>query len=145
MVGLGSALPAVIRWLGLARGGKEERWREQEEELKARFEMLDVAEARLQAIAAERSLSDEAAELLSTYHDSLRRQFPKSMSDGVERAALTDGIRLELIDAERQHLHRMLSEGRLTDESRRRIERELDLEEVALTGRGAGREAAAKG
>ena len=27
LVGLGSALPAVIRWLGLARGGKEERLR----------------------------------------------------------------------------------------------------------------------
>src|SRR5204862_8154068 len=74
LVGLGSALPLVIRWLGLARGGKEERLREQEEELKARFEMLDVAEARLQAIAAERSLPEEAAELLSTYHDNLRRQ-----------------------------------------------------------------------
>ena len=145
LVGLGSALPAVIRGLGLARGGKEERLREQEAELKARFEMLDVAEARLQAIAAERDLPEDAAELLATHHDNLRRQFPKSMSDGVERAALTDGIRLELIEAERQHLHRMLSEGRLTDESRRRIERELDLEEVALAGRGARRDEAAKG
>ena len=104
-----------------------------------------MAEARLQEIAAERNLPEEAAELLSTYHDNLRRQFPKSMSDGVERAALTDGIRLELIEAERQHLHRMLREGRITDELRRRIERELDLEEVALTGRGAGRDEAAKG
>src|SRR6185295_9430707 len=48
LVGLGLMLPSVIRLLGLARGGREERWREQEEELKARSEMLDVAEARLQ-------------------------------------------------------------------------------------------------
>jgi CPA1 family monovalent cation:H+ antiporter len=144
LVGLGLMLPSVIRLLGLARGGREERWREQEEELKARSEMVDVAEARLQEIAAERDLPEEAAELLSTYHDTLRRQFPSSMSDGVDRATVTDGLRLELIEAERQHLHRMLREGRLTDESRRRIERELDLEEVALTARGAGRDGPAK-
>ena len=57
------------------------------------------------------------------------------MSDGVELAALHDGLRLELIDVERQHLHRMLREGRITDESRRRVERQLDLEEVALVNR----------
>ena len=44
---------------------------------------------------------------------------------------------LELIEAERKHLHHMLREGRLTDKSRRRIERELDLEEAALVSRGA--------
>ena len=54
--------------------------------------------------------------------------------------ALNDGLRLELIEAERQHLHRMLREGRITDESRRRIERELDLEEVALVSRGGARD-----
>ena len=34
LVGLGSLLPTVIRWLGLARGGSEERLREQESELR---------------------------------------------------------------------------------------------------------------
>ncbi len=48
---------------------------------------------------------------------------------------LNNSVRLELIDAERQHLHRMLREGRITDESRRRLERELDLEEVELLTR----------
>ena len=62
------------------------------------------------------------------------------MSDGVELAALNDGLRLELIEAERQHLHNMFREGRITDESRRRIERELDLEEAALASRSGGRE-----
>ena len=67
----------------------------------------------------------------------MRSQFPTTISDGIERAALNDGLRLELIEAERQHLHRMLREGRITDESRRRIERELDLEEAALVSRSA--------
>ena len=38
LVGMGSLLPNVIRWLGLARGGSEERMRERESELNARFE-----------------------------------------------------------------------------------------------------------
>jgi CPA1 family monovalent cation:H+ antiporter len=57
------------------------------------------------------------------------------MSEGLERPALKDGLRLELIEAERQHLHRMLREGRITDESRRRIERELDLREADVLNR----------
>ena len=138
LIGLGVLLPTVIRWLGLTRGGSEERLQEQQSELEARFETLDVAEKRLEEIAAERHLPEEATTLLSAYHDSIRRQFPKSMSDGVELAALNNGVRLELIEAERQHLHQMLREGRITDKSRRRIERELDLEEVALAGRSPG-------
>ena len=67
----------------------------------------------------------------------MRSQFPTTIGDGIERAALHDGLRLELIEAERHHLHRMLHEGRITDESRRRIERELDLEEAALVSRSA--------
>ncbi len=133
VVGLGSLLPAVIRRLGLAGSGSEERLREHESELKARFETLDIAQRRLQEIASERNLPEEITTTLSTYHDSIRRQFPATLTDGVERAALNDGLRLELIEAERQHLHQMLREGRITDESRRRIERELDLEEAGLS------------
>ena len=137
LIGLGSALPAVIRWLGLARRGSEERLGEREAELRARFETLDVAQARLQEIAAERNLPEETTTLLSAYHDGLRRRFPKTPTDGAEIAMLNDDVRLELIEAERQHLHRMLREGRITDKSRRRIERDLDLEEVALNTRRA--------
>ena len=144
LVGMGSLLPSVIRWLGLAHGGSDERLREQEAELQARFETLDAAQKRLQEIASERNLPEEVTALVSTYHDNIRRQFPKTMSDGVELAALNDGLRLELIDAERQHLHLMLREGRITDESRRRIERELDLEEVSLASRGGARDGSSK-
>ena len=39
-----------------------------------------------------------------------------------------DGLRIELINAERATVARAYAENRLTDEARRRIERELDLE-----------------
>ena len=48
-------------------------------------------------------------------------------------------LRLELIEAERALLHQLLREGRLTDEARRRLERELDLEEAYLSMRTASR------
>jgi len=37
-----------------------------------------------------------------------------------------------LIAAERKFIHGLLREGRITDETRRRIERDLDLEEASL-------------
>ena len=37
-------------------------------------------------------------------------------------------LRAELIAAEREYIYRLLQEGQITDEARRRIERELDLE-----------------
>jgi CPA1 family monovalent cation:H+ antiporter len=58
-----------------------------------------------------------------------------------ERAALREGpvaptvedtIDLELVDLERQAVDVAYRENRLTDEARRRIERELDLEDARL-------------
>ena len=45
---------------------------------------------------------------------------------------------MELIEAERKFLYELLREGKLTDESRRRIERELDLEEESIACRREG-------
>ncbi len=41
-------------------------------------------------------------------------------------------MRRELIAAEREYIYRLLQDGQITDEARRRIERELDLEEASL-------------
>ena len=47
-------------------------------------------------------------------------------------AATSAQLQLELIRAERDFLHELLRKGELTDESRRLIERELDLEEASI-------------
>ena len=39
---------------------------------------------------------------------------------------------MELIAAERDYIYRLLQDGKITDEARRRIERELDLEEASV-------------
>jgi len=44
-------------------------------------------------------------------------------------------LRVELIATERAALHELYREGKITDESRRRLERELDLEEERIVCR----------
>jgi CPA1 family monovalent cation:H+ antiporter len=41
----------------------------------------------------------------------------------------------EILAVERSVLHQLLREGKITDETRRRIERDLDLEEAAIDNR----------
>jgi len=45
-------------------------------------------------------------------------------------------LKKELIDAERDFIYRLLRDGKITDEARRRIEYELDLEEAGVANRG---------
>ena len=51
---------------------------------------------------------------------------------GQGRCAAAAELRAELIAAEREYIYRLLQDGKITDEARRRIERELDLEEESL-------------
>ena len=50
----------------------------------------------------------------------------------IDAAVLAADLRMELIAAERVYIYQMLREVRITDEARRRIERELDLEEAGI-------------
>ena len=101
-------------------------------ELAARHEAMEAGLRRLEELARERGLSDEVAGVLRARHDARRQQYPKSMEDGVELAALGADLRLELIAVEREYLYGLLRDGKITDESRRRLERELDLEEASI-------------
>jgi CPA1 family monovalent cation:H+ antiporter len=59
-------------------------------------------------------------------------QVPPDLDDGMARTRLNNDLRMELIAAEREFLYSMLRDGKITDESRRRLERELDLEEATI-------------
>ena len=52
-----------------------------------------------------------------------------------ETTALGVQLTRDLIGVERKCIHTLLRNGRLTDEARRRIERDLDLEEAGLANR----------
>ncbi len=135
LVGQGLLLPSVIRWLGLAHEGRAEQRREREAEIAARADAIQAARQHLDAVAAERQLSAEIIEVLQARHDARLRQVPTDLDQGLEFVRLNDELRVELIAAERAFLHQLLRDGRLTDESRRRIERELDLEEESIATR----------
>ena len=49
-----------------------------------------------------------------------------------ERSEAYQRFRRELLDAEREELLRLRDQGRLSEETRRRIERDLDLEHARL-------------
>ncbi|MFL5067247.1 MAG: Na+/H+ antiporter [Xanthobacteraceae bacterium] len=133
LVGLGLLLPVVMRALGLAHGGVEERARQAHAEHVARQDALDRARKRLEELADQCNLSEDVLQQLRTRYDRRLQQLPTA-HDG-ESAKEEVELRLKLIETERELLHQLLREGRLTDESRRRLERELDLEEAYLSMR----------
>jgi monovalent cation/hydrogen antiporter len=125
-------LPAVIRLLGVARYRAAEHRHEREAELAARHAAMDAGLRQLEQLARERGLSDEVHTILRARQDARKQQYPKSLDDGFELAVLGTELRLELIAVEREYLFGLLRDGKITDESRRRLERELDLEEASL-------------
>jgi len=136
LVGLGLGLPLVVRLLGISQAGLHEHRAELESEIAARREALGVALKSLDDITDDRELSDEVVKLLRARHETRINQLPDSLDPEVDDVSAT-GIDLtrELIAAERKFIHVLLRDGKITDETRRRIERDLDLEEASLANR----------
>ncbi|CAN5409241.1 Na+/H+ antiporter [soil metagenome] len=135
LVGFGLALPIVVKLLDLGRAGQDEHRAEHEAELDARRAALAAALASLDAMTDDRELSDEVVKLLRARHDIRAGQLPDAFDPEADASALgTDMVR-ELIAAERKFIHIQLRDGKITDESRRRIERDLDLEEAGIANR----------
>jgi CPA1 family monovalent cation:H+ antiporter len=135
LVGMGFGLPAVVRWLGLAEAGRTELVSEHESEIVARREALDVALKSLDAITDDRELSDEVVKLLRARHETRSNQLPQSLDPDGDASAAGIDLTRELISVEREFIHLLLRDGKITDETRRRIERDLDLEEASLANR----------
>ena len=135
LVGTGLMLPSVVRWLGLADAGQEEHVKQREAELSARRQTAELARRRLEEIAKTRDLTDEHLDLIRTRYDSRLALLPRSHVDGIDLARLRADLRMELIGEERTLIHELLRKGEITDETRRRIERDLDLEEAAFRTR----------
>jgi monovalent cation/hydrogen antiporter len=135
LVGQGLVLPSVVGWLGLSRLGSEEHANELKAELAARMAALQEVEKRLQSVAGGRDVPDDVLELLRTRNLSRNQILPKDFADGLDHMRQSAALKKELIDAERDFIYRMLREGKITDEARRRIEYELDLEEASVANR----------
>jgi monovalent cation/hydrogen antiporter len=135
LIGQGVMLPFVVRWLGLYREGKAERKHEIEAELAARQAALKEVTKRLEKIIEEHELPDEAVNHLRTRNQSRLQILPTNLTEGLDHMRQTAKIKAKLIEAERDFIYQLLRDGKITDEARRRIEYELDLEEASVANR----------
>jgi CPA1 family monovalent cation:H+ antiporter len=88
-------------------------------------------------MARSRQLPEDIVDILCARHLARSSQVPAGDDD--DNAHMTgESARLvrELIADERKFIHHLLREGQITDEARRRIERDLDLEEAVLSNLG---------
>jgi Na+/H+ antiporter len=136
LVGQGLMLPYVVEWLGLTRIAKQEHIAEIHAEIAARQMALDEMTKRLDQFIDQRELPDEVVTLLRTRNESRLQLLPTNLTGGIENARLSVNLKRELIEAERDFIFQLMQEGKITDEARRRIEYELDLEEASVANRG---------
>jgi monovalent cation/hydrogen antiporter len=137
LVGIGLTLPWVVKLLGLSHHGRLEARHEREAEIAARREILQSARQSLEDITTNRDLSDSLVKFLEARHETRTRAIPDPPAEQGQHTPSTMGAPVvrELITAERVFLHGLLRDGKITDETRRRIERDLDLEEAVVNNR----------
>lgn len=134
LLGTGLGLPPLVRALGVARDGASEHRAEQEAELVARRDALAAALRSLETMTDDPKMSEEVLRLLRARHETRSSQLPESTA-AHETTALGIELTRDLIGIERKCIHTLLRNGSITDEARRRIERDLDLEEAGLANR----------
>ncbi|WP_158815689.1 Na+/H+ antiporter [Methylocapsa sp. S129] len=138
LVGQGLLLPWIIRVLGLANAGRRELQADRIEERQARRQAVEMAIARFDQLAVEKTLSEDIADPLRAVQRARLQHIELKGGGGDPPSAfagLHDEIELQLIIAERQLVNDLFRDGKLKDEPRRRIERELDLREARLANR----------
>jgi len=137
LVGIGLTLPLVVKMLGLSQHGRLEAIHEREAEIAARRDILEAARGSLNRIISERNLPESLARFLEARHETRMRALPDPPREDGQFTPATQGASLvrEIIAIERTHLHKLLRDGKITDETRRRIERDLDLEEAVVDNR----------
>ena len=128
----GMTFGPLLRRLDLCDDGSEEH-----EELKARLRGAEAALARLEELADEDWVNDDTVERVRGTYDYRRRRFAARIDgDGHDRyesrSEAYQRLLREILSAERGELIRLRNEGTISDEVRRRVERDLDLEESRL-------------
>ena len=137
LVAQGLAFPALINALDV-----EDDTLDADEELNARLETSFAAIDRIEDLKDEDWVNADTADRAQGLYDYRRRRFRSRVhgSDGdgggpEDYEARTDSYRrfmIEVINAERERLRELRDEGEITDEVRRTIEYDLDLEQARL-------------
>ncbi len=133
LVGQGLTFPWVIRKLGLVEAGWREAHEAKQREVAARVHSIDAALARLDALEGAASDPDTIA-ALRRRHEDRRAYFVAACQDLAEGHAIlsASALQLRFLNAERASIAEIYARGEINDEARRRIERELDLEDSRI-------------
>jgi NhaP-type Na+/H+ and K+/H+ antiporter len=131
LVGQGLTLAPLIRLLGVEDDGAEER-----EEVAARVRLAEAAIERTAELDGQDWVRSDTLERVRALYDYRRRRFG-AIGDGdgaeyEERSGAYIRLMYELFDAQREELLTLRNAGEISDEVRRRVERDLDLEESRL-------------
>ena len=134
LVGQGLTLGPLIDRLGIIDDGEEAR-----EETLARLRLSEAAIERLEEVSGEEWARDDTIERVRGMYDYRRRRFDAqtdgSSEDGAayeERTGAYTRLMYELFDAQRDQLIELRNSHVISDEVRRKVERDLDLEESRL-------------
>jgi len=134
----GPVLPWLVRKLGLTDSGSKEQFLQQQQEADARLEAARAAFVRLPELSAEIELPAEQIRQVRELHSDRMGQLEYRRDlcgEGSAVAARVDRLELALIQTEREYMNGLLRSARISDEIRRRIERELDLREEVIRRR----------
>jgi monovalent cation/hydrogen antiporter len=131
LVGQGLTLGPLIHLLGVEDDGAEER-----EEVAARARLAEAAIARTEELNGQDWVRPDTLDRVRALYDYRRRRFG-AIGDGdgaeyEERSGAYIRLMYELFDAQREALIGLRNAGEISDEVRRRVERDLDLEESRL-------------
>jgi len=133
LVGQGFTLPWVIAKLGIAEIGQREADDEKQREIVARLASIDAALAKLDSLEAA-AASPETVNALRRRSEDRRAYFVAACRDlGVgEVSNAAAALQLQFVNAERASIADLYHRGEISDDARRRIERELDLEDARI-------------
>lgn len=131
LVGQGGALPWLIGRLGLADAGAAEADEAKARELSARVEGVRAALAEVDLLAHGGASPPAVAALRRRHHDRLA-ELRGTEDENYDGSPVADdaALQAQLIEAERKRIGELYDEGAIVDDARRRIERELDLEDA---------------
>jgi Na+/H+ antiporter len=128
----GMSMPRLIDALAVEDDGGAE-W----EENKARMRAAEAAANRIEELRGEDWVHDDTADRMRGLYDYRRRRFAARFDDGDdgtldEQSLAYQRLRREALEAEREAILDLRNRGVINDEVRRRIERDLDLEDTRL-------------
>ena len=133
LVGQGFSFPWLVQKLGLTVLGKREADAAKQREVEARVAGIDFALSRLDRLKSA-GLAPEMVEILRRRHSDRRAYFVAACRDLESGQAVANAmaVQLEFLGAEREAIADLYAKGALEDDARRRIERELDLDESRI-------------